>query len=82
MQTKDIRPKIIDELNFIPKDKLIEIFELIHYFRLGITSDRTKQATRPLGDEFAGTWKGDESAEELISIIKKSRINRLKEINL
>jgi hypothetical protein len=28
--------KIIDELNEIPEEKLTQIYELIHYFRLGL----------------------------------------------
>ena len=49
--------KIIDELNEIPEDKLDQIYELIHYFRLGL-NQQTDQPRTPgllkgsLGDAF------------------------------
>ena len=49
--------KIIDELNEIPEDKLNQIYELIHYFRLGL-NQKTEQPRTPgllkgsLGDAF------------------------------
>lgn len=49
--------KIIDELNEIPEDKLNQIYELIHYFRLGL-NQQTEQPRTPgllkgsLGDAF------------------------------
>lgn len=33
--------KIIDELNEIPEDKLNQIYELIHYFRLGLDREKS-----------------------------------------
>ncbi len=32
--------KIIDELNEIPEDKLNQIYEFIHYFRLGLNQEK------------------------------------------
>ena len=32
--------KIIDELNEIPEEKLTQIYELIHYFRLGLNQEK------------------------------------------
>lgn len=49
--------KIIDELNEIPEEKLTQIYELIHYFRLGL-NQKTEQPRIPgllkgsLGDAF------------------------------
>lgn len=49
--------KIIDELNEIPEEKLAQIYELIHYFRLGLDR-QTEQPRTPgllkgkLGDAF------------------------------
>lgn len=37
--------KIIDELNEIPEDKLTQIYELIHYFRLGVNQKNDKPRT-------------------------------------
>ena len=38
-----IQDDIINELQYIPEAKLIEIYDLIHYFRLGINSEAEKQ---------------------------------------
>jgi hypothetical protein len=49
--------KIIDELNEIPEEKLTQIYELIHYFRLGL-NQQNDQPRCPgllqgsLGDAF------------------------------
>jgi len=39
-----IRDDIISELQYIPESKLIELYDLIHYFRLGLNSESTKQS--------------------------------------
>jgi hypothetical protein len=49
--------KIIQELQDIPEDKLAELYDLIHYFRLGLNQE-SKQPRTPglltgkLGDTF------------------------------
>ena len=49
--------KIIEELQDIPEDKLAQLYELIHYFRLGLDLE-TKQPRTPgllkgqLGEAF------------------------------
>jgi hypothetical protein len=49
--------KIYQELQDIPEDKLAEIYDLIHYFRLGLAQEQ-KQPRTPglltgkLGDAF------------------------------
>jgi hypothetical protein len=49
--------KILQELQDIPEDKLAEIYDLIHYFRLGLSQERTQPRTPgllpgQLGDAF------------------------------
>lgn len=82
MKVKNIRTEIIEELKFISEEELKKIYEIIHYFRIGVNSKKKETANIKLGDQFYGVWQGSESAEELISDIKKSRINRKKEVNL
>ncbi len=62
MNAENIRYKIIEELNFIPENKLEEIYEFIHYFQLEINSIKVEKDKELLGDE---------SAEELIASIKE-----------
>jgi hypothetical protein len=49
--------KIYKELQDIPEDKLAEIYDLIHYFRLGLVLEQTQPRTPgllagTLGDAF------------------------------
>ena len=49
--------KIFQELQDIPEDKLAEIYDLIHYFRLGLGQEKSQPRTPglltgTLGDAF------------------------------
>jgi hypothetical protein len=49
--------KIYQELQDIPEDKLAELYDLIHYFRLGLGTEQTQTRTPGLltgilGDAF------------------------------
>lgn len=46
-----IEQKIMQELEGIPEDKLAEIYDLIHYFRLGLNKELT-------GERKPGLLKG------------------------
>lgn len=37
-----IQDDIINELQYIPETKLVELYDLIHYFRLGLSSEAAK----------------------------------------
>jgi hypothetical protein len=39
-----IQDDIIKELQYIPEAKLVELYDLIHYFRLGLGSETIKQS--------------------------------------
>jgi hypothetical protein len=41
-----IQDDIINELQYIPEAKLIELYDLIHYFRLGLSSETAKQPSQ------------------------------------
>lgn len=38
-----IQDDIINELQYIPEAKLVELYDLIHYFRLGLNSESSKK---------------------------------------
>ena len=40
-----IQDDIIKELQYIPEAKLIELYDLIHYFRLGLANEAAKQSS-------------------------------------
>ena len=41
-----IQDDIIHELQYIPEAKLIELYDLIHYFRLGLNNEAAKQSSQ------------------------------------
>jgi hypothetical protein len=41
-----IQDDIINELQYIPEAKLVELYDIIHYFRLGINSEVAKQSSQ------------------------------------
>lgn len=45
-----LQEQIIEEIKQIPGDKLAEVYDLIHYFRLGLKHEAdTLPAQRPIG---------------------------------
>jgi hypothetical protein len=57
--------KIYQELQDIPEDKLGEIYNLIHYYRLGLEQEQTQPRTpglltETLGDSFFEPLPEDE----------------------
>jgi hypothetical protein len=48
-----LKDQIIEEIKQIPNDKLVEIYDLIHYFRLGVAQEKQSQKItvkqRPIG---------------------------------
>ena len=48
-----LQEQIIEEIKQIPNDKLVEIYDLIHYFRLGLSQEKISQKIsvkqRPIG---------------------------------
>ncbi len=48
-----LQEQIIEEIKQIPNDKLVEIYDLIHYFRLGLIQENQNQKItvkqRPIG---------------------------------
>lgn len=51
--------KIIEEISLIPNDKLIELYDLIHTFRMGLNQSKTNINEIM---QFAGCW--DDMSEE------------------
>lgn len=44
-----LKEKIIQELQNIPEEKLTQIYDLIHYFRLGLDLENQQQQPRTPG---------------------------------
>jgi len=43
-----IQDDIINELQYIPEAKLIEIYDLIHHFRLGLNNETEKNPLKKI----------------------------------
>lgn len=54
MKVSSIREQVVEEVNQIPEEKLAQILDLIHHFRLGL--QLSKRKTTEVTD-FAGSWK-------------------------
>lgn len=72
MDSLELRTKVIAEINLVPKEKLSELYNFIHYFRLGIeVSNRSLEQTM----QFAGSWNdmSDEMFNDFDEEIKTRR---------
>lgn len=84
-----IQDDIISELQYIPEAKLIELYDLIHYFRLGLTSETAKQKIekdfkideRACLDALAQIKQGDKSSFTEIGNVKDYIVKLKNEIN-
>ena len=72
MKTSTIREKVVEEVNQIPEEKLPQILDLIHHFRVGLQLSR-KQADKITN--YAGCWKDmpEDIYKEFINEISKRR---------
>ena len=54
MSKSNTRDKVLEEIHLIPENKLAEVYDFLHYFRLGL-----KEAAGKTEDvmKFAGSWK-------------------------
>ncbi len=54
MEISELQAEVIEEIRLIPKDKLPELYDFIHFFRLGLETapDDTEEIMR-----FAGCWQ-------------------------
>jgi hypothetical protein len=53
MESPPLREQVLDEIRLIPEEKLFELYELIHDFRL----DLSKTRSTPHIMQFAGCWQ-------------------------
>lgn len=68
-----IKNKVLQEIDLIPDDKLTDLYNFIHYFRLGLEKS---QVTKPkLILAFAGCWQDmpDEMFNNFTAEIKERR---------
>jgi hypothetical protein len=65
---------VIEEIRLVPKDRLREIYDFIHFFRLGLETVRSRDATEDIM-RFAGCWQdmADDEFEDFSQEIAERR---------
>jgi hypothetical protein len=48
------KARVLEEISLIPEDRLSEIYQLLHYFRLGLEASRGRAQSVM---RFAGCWR-------------------------
>ncbi len=74
MHTSTMRDKILDELSKILDDKVSEIFDVIHYFRIGLGTKTTNPQNIL---KLAGSWNdlSEDDFNEFLEDVKNRRNN-------
>ena len=69
MTSLTLKDKLINEISLIPDEKLVELYNFIHYFRLGVERNSKDLLS------YAGTWKDidDEVFDNYLLDIKNRR---------
>lgn len=62
-----LQEQIFDEIKQIPSEKLAEIYDLIHYFRIGLLHGQTTVA-KPLAGQFN---MGDETDDACLDYLQQ-----------
>lgn len=72
MEISEIQAKVIEEIRLVPQDRLPELFNFIHFFRIGLKS--VENAPSEIM-RFAGCWQDmtDEEFKELSDEIETRR---------
>ncbi len=55
MNSMTLRDRLIDEVQRIPETHLEEVFDLLHFFRVGLESSKQQLTDTPMN--FAGAWQ-------------------------
>jgi hypothetical protein len=50
-----VKSKVLQEIDLFPEDKLADLYNFIHYFRLGLEKSQITESKPILA--FAGCWK-------------------------
>jgi len=72
MKNSTIREKVLNEIDKIPEDKLTNILDLIHHFRIGLQHSREGDIKV---EDFSGCWEDmpDSVYENFLTQLKERR---------
>lgn len=71
MTTSELRNKLRDEIRDLPDSRLQEVFDIIHFFRLGL--EREPPTTVSDVMRFAGAWEDMEDADGFEAELRERR---------
>ena len=68
-----IKQKVLQEIDLLPEDRLVDIYNFIHHFRLGIETTQAKPLKPTLA--FAGCWNDmpEEAFQAMLGDIERRR---------
>ena len=74
MNPTTLRLKVIEEIQRLPEEKLSELYDVIHFFRIGI--EQTKRSPNTIM-RFAGCWEdmSEHDFEAFLTEITERRSN-------
>lgn len=74
-----LKNKLQEEIDLIPEDKLADLYNFIHYFRLG--TEKTQQTNKDKILSFAGCWKDmdNQTFQDVFSEIAQRRTKAFSE---
>ena len=70
MTSTQLREKLRNEIKEIPDSRLQEIYDVIHFFRLGLERESSKQSDVM---RFAGAWEDMQDFESFEAELKQRR---------
>ncbi len=70
MTSTQLREKLRDEIGEIPDSRLQEIYDVIHFFRLGLEKEAPKKSDAM---RFAGAWEDMQDFESFEAELKQRR---------
>ena len=72
MTIANFKEKVLEELSLLPEEKWVEVYDFIHYFRLGLEAS---QLRKPKIMQFAGIWQdmADDTFDDFLDEIADRR---------
>ncbi|OGV97740.1 MAG: hypothetical protein A2Z59_12840 [Nitrospinae bacterium RIFCSPLOWO2_02_39_17] len=75
MYNNNLKSKLLEEINKLPKDSFESVYQIIHYFRIELSKNR-KTSKKSFSKKFLqtfGSWQDSRSAEQIAEEIYSSR---------
>ncbi len=73
MNASTLKSKVLEEIDRVPEDRLRQVYDFVHYFRLGLETSKNNAKQRTM--QFAGCWRDmpDEMFTDFLGEITQRR---------